>query len=175
MIVQRWMDRKNLCRDFAAGGGRLVASDFYHYYFDYPYGMTPLKKAFDHDPFTTAGHPRAVLGVEGCLWTEFVRTFEDLCQKLFPRLLTVAERGWSGFPTVSYADFIARAEALIPYFRSLGVPLPPPEQWDPRPADRLKQVAAFFKGPLQGAAERRKHRKLLAIQFLIVKIRRWRF
>ena len=156
VIVQRWMDRKGLCRDFAARGGRLVESDFYHYYFDYPYGMTPLKKAFSHDPFAVAAHPEAVLGVEGCLWTEFVRTFDDLCQKLFPRLLTVAERGWSGCPTISYADFSERAEALAPYFRSLGVTLPPPERWDPRLTDRLKQLVSFFKGPLRGVLGRNK-------------------
>ena len=155
-LVQRWMDRKDLCRDFAAKGGQLIESDFYRYYFDYPYGMTPLKKAFAHDPFAPAGDPQAVYGVEGCLWTEFVRDFDDLCQKLFPRLLAVAERGWSGYPTVSYADFAARAEALAPYFSALGVALPPPDKWDPRPPARLKQLAAFFKGPLAGFLKDRK-------------------
>ncbi len=147
VTVQRWMDRKQLCPGFAATGGMLIESDFYHYYFDYPYGMTPLKKAFGWDPFRGVGEG-AVTGVEGALWTEYVRTFEDLSQKLFPRLFAVAERGWSGLPPRPYRDFRAAAEALIPLLDDLGLPTLPPSAWDPGAGARLKQVISFFKGSL---------------------------
>ncbi|MBR5409591.1 MAG: beta-N-acetylhexosaminidase [Clostridia bacterium] len=147
VVVQRWMDRKNLCEAFAKKGGKVIESDFYHYYFDYPFGMTPLKKAFKYDP--ASKHREAgLVGVEGALWTEYVRTFDDLCEKLFPRILTVAERGWSGSPKRDYAEFRAAAESLIPFLNEQGIPALPPDRWDPAPLKRIKEVRAFFKGPL---------------------------
>ena len=145
VTVQRWMDRKKLCPDFTRAGGKLIEADFYHYYFDYPYGMTPLKKAFEYDPFAK-GARDGVFGVEGALWTEFVRTFDDLCEKLFPRLLAVAERGWSGFPTRDYYDFRAAAIVLLPLLKENGIPTLSPFRWDPR--SRRREIADFFKGSL---------------------------
>ena len=147
VIVQRWMDRKDLCGSFAENGGRLIESDFYHYYFDYPYGMTPMKKAFAYDPFGAYGES-AVTGVECCLWTEFVRSFEDLCEKLFPRLLVAAERGWSGYPTRQYREFKEAAASLLPQMKEYGISILPPERWDPSLPARAKEVLRFFKGSL---------------------------
>lgn len=147
VIVQRWMDRDNLCAGFTKRGGSVIESDFYHYYFDYPYGMTPLRKAFTYDPAEKTG-AQGILGVEGALWTEYVRSFHDLCQKLFPRLLAVAERGWSGAPGRSYADFTAAVQALLPLLGEGVAPMLPPDCWDPGMRRRLKEVASFFKGPL---------------------------
>ncbi len=145
VLVQRWMDRKKLCPAFTRAGGKLIEADFYHYYFDYPYGMTPLKKAFEYDPSAKSAQD-GVFGVEGALWTEFVRTFDDLCEKLFPRLLAVAERGWSGFPTRDYYDFRAAAIVLLPLLKDNGVPTLSPFRWDPR--SRRREIADFFKGSL---------------------------
>ncbi|MBQ6065819.1 MAG: beta-N-acetylhexosaminidase [Clostridia bacterium] len=147
VIVQRWMDRKGLCRGFAEKGGKVIESDFYHYYFDYPYGMTPLKKAFAYDPFAGCG-AGAVMGVECCLWTEFVRSFDDLCEKLFPRLLATAERGWSGYPTGRYVDFKTASAGMLPLIGEYGIEPLPPDRWDPALPARAKEVVVFFKGSL---------------------------
>ena len=146
-VVQRWMDRGKLCCGFVRNGGKVIESDFYHYYFDYPYGMTPLKKAFGYDPFRALGAD-AVIGVEGALWTEYVRSFDDLSEKLFPRLLAVAERGWSGASARTYGEFRAAAVSQLPPLNAAGLPTRPPEAWDPGAAERLGQVRAFFKGVL---------------------------
>ena len=148
VIVQRWMERKPLARAFAKAGGRVIESDFYHYYCDYPYGMTPLKKSFSYDPQKATGQTDALLGVEGCLWTEYVRSFDDLCEKLFPRLLAVAERGWSGFPTRSYQSFLEAVEALRPQLAAGGIPMRQRADWDLPPWRRLPDIYRFFKGSL---------------------------
>ena len=147
VLVQRWMDRKDLTVAFAKNGGKLIESDFYHYYCDYPYGMTPLKKTFRYDPFSK---PRAdaVIGVECNMWTEYVRSFDDLCHKLFPRLLAVAERGWSGRSTRCYADFLSAVAALREYLAQAGVEMLPAEQWDLPVRRRLDDVISFFRGSL---------------------------
>lgn len=147
VVVQRWMDRKNLCVGFAQRGGQIIEADFYHYYFDYPYGMTPLKKAFSYDPLAKSGD-KGLLGVEGALWTEYVRTFDDLSEKLFPRLLAVAERGWCGARSRDYAVFRNTVQVLLPLLEPFGLPTLPPSRWDPGARARLKEVASFFRGSL---------------------------
>jgi hexosaminidase len=37
LIIQDWMDKKGLSQSFANNGGRVIISDFYNYYLDYPY------------------------------------------------------------------------------------------------------------------------------------------
>eukprot|EP00388_Colpodella_angusta_P020877 GDKJ01052624.1.p1 GENE.GDKJ01052624.1~~GDKJ01052624.1.p1 ORF type:complete len:176 (+),score=11.85 GDKJ01052624.1:2-529(+) len=43
------------------------------------------------DPFTN----KLVLGVQGCVWTELIKDADTLEYQLFPRLLAVADAGWS--------------------------------------------------------------------------------
>ena len=45
--------------------------------------------------FIRKGNERYLKGVQGCLWTEFVETAEHLEYMAFPRLLAIAEKGWS--------------------------------------------------------------------------------
>ena len=146
-LVQRWMDRKKLTAGFAARGGKVIESDFYHYYCDYPYGMTPLKKTFRYDPFAETG-AASVVGVECNMWTEFVRSFDDLCEKLFPRLTAVAERGWRGCPARDYCDYLSAVEALCPMLADIGILMLPAEKWDPPARRRLGEVWSFFRGSL---------------------------
>ena len=147
VIVQRWMDRGNLSDGFVKRGGRVIESDFYHYYFDYPYGMTPFKKVFGFDPRRKHGE-KGLVGVEGALWTEYVRTFDDLSKKLFPRLFAVAEHGWSGFSQRGYAEFLEDVRSLLPVLEKRGLPVLPDSRWDPGAGERLREVIKFFKGTL---------------------------
>ena len=38
--------------------------------------------------------PENIVGMQGHLWSETVRTKEDMDYMIFPRLLAVAERAW---------------------------------------------------------------------------------
>ena len=67
MITADWMDRENLCARRANSGGDVIMEDFFHYYLDYPYAMTPLKKTYDFDPLPeglTETGKQHILGVE---------------------------------------------------------------------------------------------------------------
>lgn len=48
-----------------------------------------------------------VLGVQGQMWSETYRNFDDVTERLFPKVLGVAERGWNADPDwESYNDFL---------------------------------------------------------------------
>ena len=55
-----------------------------------------LDKAYDWDPGSFTGVPdRSVIGVEAAIWGETTRTLVDVEYLSLPRLLAVAEVGWS--------------------------------------------------------------------------------
>ena len=151
VIIADWMDRDKLCPKRANAGGEIIAEDFFHYYLDYPYAMTPLKKVYTFDPLpeglTEMGRP-GVIGVETPLWTEFIEDFEKLCKMAFPRLLAVAERSWTYEESCDYADFRRRAEENRPWLQSQGVVMDPQSAWDPKGLGRLKKLLAHYKKTL---------------------------
>ena len=147
LIIQNWMDRKKQCTPFANKGGKVIYSDYYHYYTDYPYTMTPVKKTYSADPFAQDLFPAAyqnIVGVETPIWTEHVRDFSRLCYMTWPRFAAVSETGWTKKENKDYNDFKRRMIALLPLLSEIGIQAAPPEDWDPNPVKRLFGTATFF-------------------------------
>ncbi|MBR3554037.1 MAG: beta-N-acetylhexosaminidase [Clostridia bacterium] len=158
VVVCNWMDKTGRCIDRANSGGLVIEEDFFHYYLDYPYGMTPLRKTYGFDPMraglTEIGRAN-VIGVETPIWTEFVRDFKQLCFMCFPRMLAVAERGWTPPQLLNGKDFAARARALLPLLQTIGITAAPPKTWDPRALGRWKGLAQHYCRVLRVAHENR--------------------
>ena len=62
-----------------------------------------------------------VIGLQGNLWTERVRTGERIDYMIFPRLIAIAERGWTNQDNLDYNDFIRRLENEYRYLDSQNV------------------------------------------------------
>lgn len=79
-------------------------------------GYVPVRRAYDWDPGTyMTGLPEsAVLGVEAPLWTETIATREDWEQMAFPRVLGLAELGWSPAATRDWTSYRLRLAAQGP-------------------------------------------------------------
>jgi hexosaminidase len=86
-------------------------------------GYTNVRDAYEWDPATHVdGLPAArVLGVEAPLWTETVATRAELETMAFPRLIGIAELGWSPATGRSWADYRTRLGRHGPRLRALGV------------------------------------------------------
>ncbi len=78
--------------------------------------------AFDPAPVSlTPEERRHILGLQGNLWTEHVRTEARAAHMAFPRALAVAELGWSPAEGRSYEAFASRARADVARLRRLGL------------------------------------------------------
>ena len=62
-----------------------------------------------------------ILGIQGNVWTEHIRTEERLWDKLFPRMAAVAELGWSPPHVNDWASFAARLPDQLDRYEALGV------------------------------------------------------
>lgn len=126
-VVQWWDPRADPAPVVAAAerGARVVLSPADRVYLDMRYdaatdlgvdwaGYVDLRDAFDWEPEAVVPGlpPGAVLGVEAALWTETLRTSEDLFVMLLPRLAAVAEVAWSPRDRPGWPDFRRRVAGL---------------------------------------------------------------
>ena len=62
-----------------------------------------------------------VIGVQGCAWTEYIPTEKHLEYMMFPRLLAIAEKGWSPEEGASWDDFKNRIGQQLAGLRSRDI------------------------------------------------------
>jgi hexosaminidase len=147
VTVQMWMDKKKLSVDFANNGGVMINSDFFHYYCDYPYGMTPLNKTYNYNPIDRKiKNIDTVAGVEAPIWTEYIKNFEHLCFMFFPRFTAVAETGWTKPENKNAADFQRRFRSYTALLNEIGINPAPEAEWNPNPVSRLAKTLNFVSG-----------------------------
>lgn len=135
------MDEK--ARAFVARGGRLILSPADAVYLDmkehadaplglvWANGPTSLSRAYAWEPGALlAGVPEeAILGVEAALWTETIRTQDDIDAMMFPRVAAAAEAAWSpatgASPARTWDSFRERVGRLGPLWATFGIRFTP--------------------------------------------------
>jgi hexosaminidase len=115
-------------------GAKVIMSPAAHAYLDMKYdastslglqwaGYASVRDAYAWDPARTVPGvgARDVLGVEAPLWSETVQSIRDAEYLAFPRLIGIAEIGWSPARGRSWADYRQRLGAQAPLLDSLRV------------------------------------------------------
>jgi hexosaminidase len=119
----------------AQSGHDVVMSPTTHCYFDYAQakgpgepecigGFIPLPAVYEFEP-VPAGLPEArrshILGVQGNLWTEFMRAPRDVEYFAFPRAVALSEVAWSPSAGKNTAAFLDRLAFHLKRLDQLGV------------------------------------------------------
>lgn len=94
-------------------------------------GFLPLDKVYAYEPVPVHLEPeRAVhiLGVQGQLWSEYLQNPSEVEYMAFPRLVALAEVGWTQTNNKNYESFIARLYWHLKrldtlHVRHAGIPL----------------------------------------------------
>ncbi len=147
IIIQDWMDKQGLSLDYANNGGKIIMSDFFNYYLDYPYGMTPLKKTCGYDPAVEGLNEQGkknIFGVEATIWTEYIRDFKKMSYMCYPRAAAVAETGWTRAEIKDNDSFGERFKTLTPMLEKIGVIPAPEKDWNPNVLKKAGTVIKFF-------------------------------
>jgi hexosaminidase len=118
-LVQHWLKPESV--DAAPAQTRFIMSPSRHTYLDMKHhpddplgrrwaGAIDIDMAYQWDPAAlVAGVPdERIAGVEAPLWTEKVHTFAEIEQLCFPRLLAIAEVGWSPQGSRDFDWFVTR-------------------------------------------------------------------
>ncbi len=125
IVVQYWTPQRDKNAEcYVNSGGTMIMSKHQSFYFDMPYAQYDLKKTYN---FTTSkfgvekAHEKNIIGVEGELWTEWIRTPERLEMMAFPRIQALSEVAWTPESKRNFADFKTRLDDFKPTFDALGV------------------------------------------------------
>ncbi len=87
-------------------------------------GMTTLADVYRHEPVPaelSAAEAARVLGPQGCVWTEYVATPEQVEHMAYPRALALAEIAWSPKGERDLEHFLARVGRELRWLDRLGV------------------------------------------------------
>ena len=132
----------------AKQGHDVIMTPTSHCYFDYYQadpeteplaigGLTPLEKVYAFEPTPvelTEEEARHVLGAQGNVWTEYIKTPEHAEYMSIPRISALAEVVWSRKEARDWQDFLRRLEQLFKRLDAMGVNYCPAEKAEKGPA-----------------------------------------
>jgi hexosaminidase len=87
-------------------------------------GYLPLEKVYSFNPLPetlNAVEQKYILGLEGCLWSEFVDSPELLEYMVYPRMFAIAETGWSPASKKNFESFLSRLEIVKKRYDAIGI------------------------------------------------------
>jgi hexosaminidase len=83
--------------------------------------VSSLKDVYGYDPVPDELDEKersAILGVQGCLWTENIQTWHQVQDRLFPRLLALSEIAWNPAENRNFPEFKSR---VVSQYRRLDI------------------------------------------------------
>lgn len=119
----------------ARAGHDVVMAPTTHCYLDYAQargpgepesigGFIPLSAVYAFEPIPEGlpgGAAAHILGVQGNLWSEYLRSRADVEYFAFPRAIALAEVGWGSSVRTGYPEFLARLRPHLERLRAAGV------------------------------------------------------
>ncbi len=145
--VQYWtVDQAESAKAFVQRGGKLIYSDMFTCYLDYPAFMTSVERVLT-DEIVLDDLPvplKSLAGMEVCLWTEHIADRKTLERHLFPRLYALAERAWTGHGTL--ANFLPRLRDFIVQHHPQNLACLPESEWTDDVPDRIPRALAHMQG-----------------------------
>ncbi|MFJ9572442.1 beta-N-acetylhexosaminidase [Streptomyces bacillaris] len=145
--VMAWRDASH-ARAAARRGHQVIAAYHRRTYLDYAQSGDPyepvaqpgdpvtLRTVHGYEPAPEEWPPEErarVLGTQGQLWTEYVRTPEEIEYLSYPRLCALADRSWSGGRD-GWPGFVERLRHHTARLDALGVPYRPLDARSPATA-----------------------------------------
>jgi hexosaminidase len=97
------------------------------------YGFQPMPAGLSQ------AQRKHVLGLEGAVWTEHMRTETQLQRTSFPRELAIAELGWTASNHISWASFLGRLPAEFTRLKALKFQFSD-SPFEPRPIERFNSA-----------------------------------
>lgn len=172
--VQFWTGDKKSAVNHANCGGALINSDFFRYYADYPYGMTPLRKTYKYEPIfpkITEENASNLIGTEMPIWTEYICSEKRMHYLAIPRICAVAETAWSNKDKKNYRLFRKKMKKILPILDRSEISYAPKKDWDMHPARAIADELKFFsraknKEAMQILKENKTKEKELEKEFL---------
>ena len=140
--VMSWRNENGAVEAANSGHDAVVATSQYLYFNMYqapeetePFGHggdTPLYKVYSYEPIpekVDASRRDHIIGVEACLWTEFIKTFDYLCYMAFPRIFALSETAWSAPEKKNWHRFLEKLPSVLELLNSKNINYRQIDKW----------------------------------------------
>jgi len=87
-------------------------------------GYTPLSKVYNYEPITkelSGDEAQYIKGVQANAWSEYLASTTQAEHQIFPRILALAEIGWTTKGNKSYPNFLKRLRYEQPLLKQLHI------------------------------------------------------
>lgn len=125
VVAQYWTPKRDRnAEKHANTGGSIIMSNHQAFYFDMSYAQYSLKNTYNYTPQkfgVSKDNIKNVFGVEGEVWTEWIRTTERLELLVYPRMQALAETAWTMDENKNWTDFKTRLDNFKDYFKLFGI------------------------------------------------------
>lgn len=145
VIRQNWsgeMSESEIVKEINSGKS-FIMSNSSAYYFDLPYGETSLKKTYDFEPVYEGINEESinnVIGVEACLWTEFVPTMQKAGYCTYPRLGAFCESAWSQKECRDFSLFKKKLPSYYKLLKAYGIDTASYSKTMPKPTGKAASL-----------------------------------
>ncbi|GHE29648.1 hypothetical protein GCM10017764_10760 [Sphingobacterium griseoflavum] len=161
--IMSWLGAEAV-KQAAKNGFHAVATPAYPLYFDITQrdrhdgtmadlnygGANTIENVYAYDPHAdlTQEEKKFVLGIQANMWPAVPQEVKDVNVQNFPRLLAVAEIGWTSVENKNVADFLRRLDAHYARLDELKIDYYQPGgyivgQWDPSQVDPQYRTATW--------------------------------
>ncbi|TFG23168.1 MAG: beta-N-acetylglucosaminidase [Promethearchaeota archaeon] len=123
-VCQYWTYNFDKVIDHVRNGRDVIMSEMTCVYLNYPYNIIPLSKTYQYDPIPDdleEKYHQYILGLEACLWAELVPNNKRLEWQVFPRLIAVAETGWTPKKKKDFNSFKKRLDSYLKRLELCGI------------------------------------------------------
>ncbi|HYG18860.1 MAG TPA: family 20 glycosylhydrolase [Ohtaekwangia sp.] len=94
MYWRAWV--KDAPQQALSRGHQLIMTPVSHHYFDYEPDHSTLERVYSFDPTAgLSGTGTSIIGMQANIWTEYMPTVARLDYMTMPRMIALAENGWS--------------------------------------------------------------------------------
>jgi len=143
-LIQYWtVDTAEPVQRYVRQGGRLIYSDMFTLYLDYPHACIPLSRVYGDQPvIDQMDASQDLYGMEACLWTEQIDSAESLEEHLFPRLYAMAEAAWT--VDRDFEAFKGRLRHFLQLYHPADLACTPKEEWECDAESRTQRVLEYM-------------------------------
>lgn len=125
-ICQYWTPNLRILLKNIKMGRKVIMSETGKIYLNYGYKVSPLQGVYEYNviPKTLeVQYYSQFLGIEACLWTEFISTSERFEYLTFPRLIALAENSWTLNKNKNYDKFMEKLPTFLKkHFTDINLP-----------------------------------------------------
>ncbi len=87
-------------------------------------GYLPLNKIYDYEPLPpilNAAQTKYIIGVQANVWSEYMDNEDKAEYMIFPRMLALAETGWSSKKNKNYNNFLIRLRGQYGLLKKMNI------------------------------------------------------